>query len=142
MGKDEENKINKYIDLTYELKDLRRVDRVNIIPIVIPSIGTIQRNLFKSQEELEQELHALGVPRREHITRRYIKDVNWLTMRQRWIVQLLLVEQTVLLTKYPAYVSSKLSFRSHHHSANLSYVGYTLDMPPINQHNSQSACRT
>ncbi|CAH1990944.1 unnamed protein product [Acanthoscelides obtectus] len=55
MGKTFAEKINKYIDLNYELKDLWRVDRVKMIPIVLSNMGTIPRNLFKSVEELDLE---------------------------------------------------------------------------------------
>nr|CAI5854689.1 unnamed protein product [Callosobruchus analis] len=73
--------------------------------------------------------YVSGIPRRDRISR-HIRDINWLTMQQRWIVHLLSFIQAILNNRTPAYLFNKLAFRSQYHKLNLRRVGITLNIPP------------
>ena len=45
----EEEKVDRYQDLTFEIKRIHRASKVTVIPIVIGALGTISRNAIESQ---------------------------------------------------------------------------------------------
>lgn len=46
-------KINKYIDLSFEIKEMWKCERVRVIPIIMSNMGLVPKSLFKSLEELD-----------------------------------------------------------------------------------------
>lgn len=78
MVKTHTEKINKYIDLSYEIKDLWKINKVKIIPIIISNLGTVPKTLFKSIKELElkpyiyQQAQKSVILNTCHIVRRFL----------------------------------------------------------------------
>ncbi|KAL1446040.1 hypothetical protein WDU94_012394 [Cyamophila willieti] len=53
LEKTYQEKINKYLDLCYEVKKLWKVNQIRIVPVVLSNLGTIPKPLFKSLKELD-----------------------------------------------------------------------------------------
>lgn len=52
-------KINKYQDLTYEIRDIYEVKRVEIFPFVISAGGLVQRNFIENLQKLSSSATLL-----------------------------------------------------------------------------------
>ena len=52
VGVKEEEKIHKYYELKWEIKELWSMKRVDVVPVVIGALGTVSKKLEKSIDRL------------------------------------------------------------------------------------------
>lgn len=62
-----------------------------------------------------------GVKRRDHITP-YLKELGWLTMKQRFILHSSVLYHKIITTKCPSYLFEKIEFRTDVHHINIRYA--------------------
>ena len=57
----QEEKVNKYLDQAFEIKNLWKMKRVKVVPIVIGALGTVPKKLEEHQTDINVgiELAAL-----------------------------------------------------------------------------------